>query len=153
MSTSDDVSVLALRAQVRELSKALATSVLGVEFLADPEGFVVAAMIKWVLEQVVLATGVLAVQINAMIDLTTNVVVTSLSSAFGPLGRDLALLVVGPRGVFAMLDGLFTSFAKGLGPAGPIVILVLWLAVAYVVIVVVQWVAKALYEVITTVIP
>ena len=116
-STAEALS--GIRSRLGTITAALSASVLGVSFLDNPEGFVVASLINWVLGFLDAVVGRVAVILRSTIYGTlADVLARAGAAALAPFGAagDVAL---------DLLDGaeaFVVDLAAQAGPFGPVVI-------------------------------
>lgn len=104
---------------------ALSVSVLGYNFLENPEGFVVAALFNYTLGAVVNFAAEVGLILADLWRLTTRVFVDAGAAMLAPFGSAGDAVLALLAGLNSWLIGV-TSFA---GPAAPIVALVVWTVV------------------------
>lgn len=130
-----------LRGRVDDLVKSLSVSVLGVQLLENPEGFVIATLLKWFIETTLGITGAIAFRVNSVMLLIGDVVSDGLEAALGPAGAAIASLILG---VISDVDSIIDGLVASTGPFAPFVALLVWVVVIYVAV----WVGRRLISLI-----
>lgn len=129
-SGSIDTSLFARVGRVNNLADKLGTvmatltsSVLGYQFLENPQGFVLAVLLDAVVGWIEGITNAIAAEIDRLLTTLADVFVDGLDSAFGPAGRIVA------ESVLALLGGVnefAVDLAASSGPLGFVFIPIVW---------------------------
>lgn len=115
------------RSRLGQITSALSVSVLGVDFLSNPEGFVVASVINWILGFFVGLAGQVAVILrDSVIGTFVDAVASAGAVVLDPfaLAGDVVVDLVGS------VEALSVGLAANAGPLGFLAPVVAWAVVA-----------------------
>lgn len=109
--------------KVGTIMATLTSSVLGYQFLENPQGFVLAILLDAVVGWIQGVANEIAAQIDGLLTLGARVFVDGLDSAFGPAGRIFAETVLSLLGI---VNEIAVDLAASSGPLGFVLIPVVW---------------------------
>lgn len=118
---------LSLRQKVTALTSSLSVTVLGYNFLENPEGFVVAAIANWLLQAATSFAGHVGKLIADMWGLLTSSVVDAGAALLAPFGSVGDLVLDG----IASINGGLVELASSAGPLAPLVVFAIWAIVVF----------------------
>lgn len=109
----------------KELVALTGVSEFLVRFAHNPEGLIIGIVLSWFVDAALYWAAVFGAQIRTVQQIGIDAFGGAFGAAFGSVGDALAGIILG---LIRMVNGLALDLAVGAGPAGPVVVLLIWAA-------------------------